>query len=56
VTVRAADYDEPDQFGTALAGADRVLLISSNDPRQSVTQHAAVIEAARQAGAGLPRC
>jgi NAD(P)H dehydrogenase (quinone) len=53
VTVRAADYNEPGQLRAAFAGADRVLLISSNDPRQSVTQHTAVIEAARQAGAGL---
>ena len=53
VTVRAADYNEPEQLRAAFTGADRVLLISSNDPRQSVTQHTAVIEAARQAGAGL---
>jgi NAD(P)H dehydrogenase (quinone) len=53
VTVRAADYNEPGQLSSAFTGADRVLLISSNDPRQSVTQHTAVIEAARQAGAGL---
>jgi NAD(P)H dehydrogenase (quinone) len=53
VTVRAADYDEPGQLGGAFAGADRVLLISSNDPRPSVAQHTAVIEAARQSGAGL---
>jgi NAD(P)H dehydrogenase (quinone) len=53
VTVRAADYDEPEQLSAAFAGADRVLLISSNDPRQSVVQHTAVTEAARQAGVGL---
>jgi NAD(P)H dehydrogenase (quinone) len=53
VTVRAADYSEPGQLSSAFTGADRVLLISSNDPRQSVAQHTAVIEAARQAGAGL---
>jgi NAD(P)H dehydrogenase (quinone) len=53
VTVRAADYNEPGQLSFAFTGADRVLLISSNDPRQSVTQHTAVIEAVRQAGAGL---
>ena len=53
VTVRAADYNEPGQLTAAFTGADRVLLISSNDPRQSVIQHTAVIEAARQAGAGL---
>ena len=53
VKVRAADYNEPEQLSSAFTGADRVLLISSNDPRQSVTQHTAVIEAVRQAGAGL---
>jgi NAD(P)H dehydrogenase (quinone) len=53
VIVRAADYNEPGQVSAALAGADRVLLISSNDPRQSVAQHAAVVEAAEKAGVGL---
>jgi len=53
VTVRAADYGQPGQLSAAFTGADRVLLISSNDPRQAVSQHAAVIEAARQAGTGL---
>jgi NAD(P)H dehydrogenase (quinone) len=53
VTVRAADYDEPAQLSAALADADRVLLISGNDPRRSLAQHTAVVEAARQAGAGL---
>ena len=53
VTVRRADYNEPDQLSAAFAGADRVLLISSNDPLQSVAQHTAVIEAARQAGVSL---
>jgi NAD(P)H dehydrogenase (quinone) len=53
VTVRAADYNEPGQLSAALAGADRVLLISSNDPRQSVAQHTAVVEAAEKAGVGL---
>jgi NAD(P)H dehydrogenase (quinone) len=53
VTVRKADYNEPELLSSALAGAERVLLISSNDPRLSVTQHSAVIEAARQAGVGL---
>ena len=32
VTVRAADYNEPDELRAAFTGADRVLLISSNDP------------------------
>ena len=59
VTVRAADYNEPEQLKAAFTGADRVLLISSNDPRQSVIQHTAVIDAARQAGAAcspIPAC
>ncbi len=50
VIVRKADYNEPGQLAAALDGAERVLLISSNDPRLSVTQHGAVIEAVRQAG------
>jgi NAD(P)H dehydrogenase (quinone) len=53
VTVRRADYNEPEQLSAAFAGADRILLISSNDPLQSVAQHTAVIEAARQAGVSL---
>src|SRR3984957_8717995 len=53
VTVRKADYNEPELLSSAFAGAERVLLISSNDPRLSVTQHSAVIEAARQVGVGL---
>jgi NAD(P)H dehydrogenase (quinone) len=50
VAVRTADYNEPGLLRAAFDGAERVLLISSNDPRSSVTQHGAVIEAARQAG------
>jgi NAD(P)H dehydrogenase (quinone) len=53
VSVRRADYNEPEQLGAAFAGADRVLLISSNDPRQSVAQHTAVVGAAQRAGVGL---
>jgi NAD(P)H dehydrogenase (quinone) len=53
VTVREADYNEPGQLSTAFTGADRVLLISSNDPRRSVAQHTAVTAAARQAGVRL---
>ena len=52
VTVRRADYNEPGQLSAAFTGADRMLLISSNDPRRSVAQHTAVIEAAAQAGIG----
>jgi NAD(P)H dehydrogenase (quinone) len=53
VQVRTADYNEPETLGDAFEGADRVLLISSNDFRQSLPQHTAVVEAAQQAGAGL---
>ena len=53
VTVRKADYNEPGLLSAAFEGAERVLLISSNDPRSSVTQHGAAIEAARQAGVAL---
>ena len=50
VDVRRADYDEPDTLDAAMEGADRVLLISSNNPQRSVAQHAAVIDAVKRAG------
>ncbi|MBG0561094.1 SDR family oxidoreductase [Actinoplanes aureus] len=50
VQVRQADYDRPETLGTALAGADRLLLISGNEVGKRVPQHTAVIEAARAAG------
>jgi len=50
--VREADYARPATLATALAGAERVLLISSSELGQRVAQHAAVIEAARAAGVG----
>jgi NAD(P)H dehydrogenase (quinone) len=53
VSVRRADYDEPGTLGAAIEGADRVLLISSNDLQRSVAQHAAVIDAAARAGVSL---
>ena len=53
MTVRRADYNEPEQLRAAFADADRILLISSNDPVHSVAQHTAVTEAARQAGVSL---
>jgi len=53
VQVRAADYDRPDTLDAALEGASRVLLISGNDPVRAASQHAAVIDAAKRAGAGL---
>ena len=48
VTVRWGDYDQPDSLVSALAGADRVLLVSGSEVGRRVPQHQAVIEAARQ--------
>ncbi|WP_434741639.1 SDR family oxidoreductase [Micromonospora sp. SH-82] len=53
VDVREADYDRPDTLETALHGAERVLLISSNAVGQRLAQHRAVIEAATRVGVGL---
>lgn len=53
VQVRRADYARPETLGPALAGAEKVLLVSSSEVGQRATQHAAVIAAARQAGVKL---
>ncbi|MEG6504270.1 SDR family oxidoreductase [Nitratidesulfovibrio sp. 1201_IL3209] len=53
VTVRAADYGKPDTLDAALAGVDRLLLISSSEVGGRVPQHRNVIEAAKRAGVGL---
>lgn len=53
VQVRQADYDRPDTLAAAFAGADKVLLVSSNAVGQRVPQHRAVIDAAKRAGARL---
>jgi len=50
VRVRQADYDDPASLDAALAGVDRVLLISGNAVGQRERQHGAVIEAAKKAG------
>jgi NAD(P)H dehydrogenase (quinone) len=50
VEVRAMDYDQPDALPAQLAGIDRLLLISGSALGQRPRQHAAVIDAARQAG------
>ena len=48
VQVREADYARPETLGPALAGVDRVLLISGT-PGDRVTEHGNVIRAAEQA-------
>jgi NAD(P)H dehydrogenase (quinone) len=50
VHVRAADYNRPETLATALAGAERVLLISSSEVGQRLPQHQAVVQAAQAAG------
>lgn len=52
VQVRAADYAQPATLTAALAGADKVLLISSNEMGQRAAQHQAVIDAAKKARVG----
>lgn len=53
VVVRQADYGDPASLDAALAGVDRVLLVSSNAVGSRVDHHRNVIEAAARAGVGL---
>ena len=53
VDVRRADYTRPETLAAALAGVDRVLLVSGTDMGARVDQHRAVIQAAKDAGVGL---
>lgn len=53
VHVREADYDQPERLVTALAGVDKLLLISSSEVGKRAPQHAAVIGAAKRAGVKL---
>ena len=46
VRVRHGDYDQPDTLATAMAGTDRVLLVSGSELGQRVEQHRAVVDAA----------
>ena len=50
VEVRAFDYNKPDVMTEALAGIDRLVLISSNEIGLRASQHFNVIEAAGKAG------
>lgn len=50
VELRTANYDDPASIAAALAGTDKLLLISSNEIGQRVRQHANVIDAAKAAG------
>lgn len=53
VQVRQGDYDRPDTLDTALAGVERLLLVSSSEIGKRAPQHQAVIDAAVRAGVGL---
>jgi len=50
VEVREFDYTKPEKLVHSLHGIDKLLLISSNQIGQRLTQHKAVIDAAKQAG------
>jgi len=53
VAVRQADFDAPATLDTAFAGADRLLLISTDSldvPGRRVVQHRQAVEAAKRAG------
>jgi len=53
VQVRRADYTDPASLDAALAGADRVLLVSANEVGKRTAQHRAVVDAAKRAGVKL---
>jgi NAD(P)H dehydrogenase (quinone) len=53
VEVRPMDYTKPETIDTALAGAQKVLLISSNEVGIRVPQHANVIDGCKKAGVQL---
>ena len=50
VQVREGDYDRPQTLTTALAGVDRLLLVSGSEIGRRLPQHQAVITAAAAAG------
>lgn len=53
VQVRSADYNDIEAMQKALAGVEKLLLISSSEVGQRATQHSNVIEAAKTAGVKL---
>jgi NAD(P)H dehydrogenase (quinone) len=48
--VRYGDFDDPESLGAAFAGADRMLLISTSNIGDRVTQHRSAIAGAAAAG------
>jgi NAD(P)H dehydrogenase (quinone) len=53
VELRTANYEDPAALNAALAGVDKVLLISSSEIGQRARQHGHVIDAAKAAGVKL---
>lgn len=53
IQIRQADYNQPETLASAVAGVDKLLLISSSEVGQRVVQHRNVIDAAKQAGVKL---
>ncbi|KRB40687.1 SDR family oxidoreductase [Phenylobacterium sp. Root700] len=53
VQVRRFDYEAPQTLAPALAGVERLLLISSSEVGKRGRQHQAVIDAAKTAGVGF---
>ena len=53
ISVRAADYDDPAALHKALAGVEKLLLISGMEFGKRLTQHTNVIQAAKRAGVKL---
>lgn len=53
VRTARVDYADPSTIDDAVAGADKVLLISGNEVGQRSVQHKAVIDATRRVGAEL---
>lgn len=53
VTLRVADYDDPESLRAAFAGVDRLLFVSGSEVGRRIPQHQAVADAAREAGVGL---
>ncbi len=53
VEVREFDYDKPEGLSTALAGIDKLLLISGSEIGKRLAQHTQVIEAAKKSGVKL---
>jgi len=53
IAVREADYSKPDTLARALAGVDKLLLISGSEVGRRIEQHKNVIAAAKNAGVKL---